>query len=313
MVLSSAAIFVLLTIWQSVGKRDDWPLSDFSMYSTRQGKGASRTVLRGVSGDGEFPLTNRHTAPLSGPRLRHLNDQMRRSATKQRKFLTTLQRRYERQRELRGWPELQAIRMYTESWRIQPGLKGMERPHRRLSGVAYLPPHSLLERLRGESSGEAEPLDPRPLAQGDLALELEQRHCEACALVETPYASEGSVLRLDPEEGANRAAFDLKVPAGTWYVYVRAKTGSWRSLTLKVSGAALRGAKRGLRTSSEFPRDAWVWVSADPGNEPAQLKWPKPGKRRFVLAAEGGSAEVDQIWLSREQRELPLLNAPVEP
>src|SRR5690606_39436164 len=59
-----------LQAWQTIYKRDDWPLSAFPMYSGLQGRYTSRVILVGVTPEGEVPLGKKYTRPLVGARLR---------------------------------------------------------------------------------------------------------------------------------------------------------------------------------------------------------------------------------------------------
>jgi hypothetical protein len=130
-VLCAAFAFWLAHSLEALLGREDWPLSGYPMYATRVGRVATRAALVGVSDEGEFPLTRAHTAPFTGSRLQALMNKMRDQRARKR-FFQKLAARYRAQREQRGWPELRAIRLYTESWTVHPRLEGIDSPSREL-------------------------------------------------------------------------------------------------------------------------------------------------------------------------------------
>ncbi len=311
---AAALLFIGLTIWQIKGQRDDWPLSSFEMYSGLQGKVASRSVTVGVSDEGEFDLTGVSLGPIGGARLRHLSSKLERNPKRRARFLATVQARYEEQRQAAGLPLLQGLRTYSETWKIAPGLAGIDRPARRSSGSTYFSPASLLAELELERAGRAPADAAREPAPGDVVVEAAPEQCEPeCVSVEDVYASAGRAVVLDAKgSGALSAAVSLE--AGRWRVFVRVKSeaGGQDRVALRLDGQRA-GPKEGLGNYGEWlGGGAWVWASAAPGAPPVELEV-AGGRHVLTLAVKQGSLRLDQIWLSRARRELPIFNDPVKP
>lgn len=311
-----ALSFVGLTIWQIAARRDDWPLSAFEMYSGLQGNVASRSFVKGVSDNSEFELRGGQVGPLGGARLRHLNSKLARNPKRQRRFVQRIQQRYEAQREELDWPVLQGIRSYSESWRIRPGLSGIDRPRRRLNGVLYLPPTALLERLESERDGRAESLPPRAVAGDNHVIELGPAHCTAaCGAIDDRYASEGEALRLmTPGRGEAKLTLPLEIDAGRWRLFVRLKTQAQGPQQIHVTLDGKRiGGKEGVGNHRrELGDGAWVWSSAQPGARPLNVNVKGKSPHELSITSKKGGILIDQVWLSRTQRELPIFNDPVQ-
>jgi hypothetical protein len=310
---AAAVLFIGLTIWQIEAQRDDWPLSSFEMYSGLQGKVASRTATVGVSDEGEFDLTGVSLGPIAGARLRHLSDRLERNPKRRARFLASVQSRYEEQRQASGLPLLQGLRTYTETWKIAPALAGIERPARRLNGSTYFPPANLLAELELERSARAPADAAREPGPGDIVFDAAPEQCEpACAQVDDVYASLGRAVVLDAKAtGVLSAAVSLE--AGRWRLFVRMKSeaGGPDRVTLRLDGRRA-GPKTGLGNYGEWlGGGAWVWASAAPGAPPVEIEV-AGGRHVLTLALEQGSVRLDQIWLSRARRELPVFNDPVK-
>jgi hypothetical protein len=242
----AALSFVAATVWQIAAGRDDWPLSGFQMYSGLEGSTTHRRVVRGVSDVGEFALEGVHTRPLSGARLRHLHNKLKRQRSRREKFLSTVARRYDGWSAERGWPTLQAVRTYSEVWKIQSDLAGIDRPKRRLESSIYLPPVSLLDRLEAERAHTARPLAPRLLPTGDLALEFGEEHCRrGCREVDEELAGARRAIELAPVGGKPASAtLELTLPAGRWNLFVRSlvRSGPGR-VAVRVDGMRQGGSE----------------------------------------------------------------------
>jgi hypothetical protein len=312
-VAAAAVLFVGLTIWQVKTQRDDWPLSSFEMYSGLQGSVASRTVTVGVSDEGEFNVGRAKLGPFGAARLRHLSDKLERKPKRRARFLSTVQERYEASREADGAPVLQGLRTYTETWKIRAGLAGIDRPERRLNSTTYFPPSSLLAELEAERQGGAPASEARAPGAGDIVVDLAPEQCEpACPAIDDAHAFGGRAVALD-EKGAQRISATVTLEAGRWSVFLRMKTqpGAADRVELQLDGKRVGSKKQGLGNYREWLGDgAWVWASAAPGAPALEIDVPA-GEHVFTLRARG-SVRVDQLWLSRSRRELPVWSAPVK-
>lgn len=56
MVMSGALLLIGLTVWQVTAKRDDWPLSNFNLYSFIAGRSGSRYVVVAFGPEGETKI-----------------------------------------------------------------------------------------------------------------------------------------------------------------------------------------------------------------------------------------------------------------
>jgi hypothetical protein len=312
----AALSFVLLTLWQIAARRDDWPLAAFQMYSGLQSPVVEREVVRGVSDGGEFELGADQTAPLGGARLRNLTEKLAQDPARHERFVRQLIRRYDSQRVARGWPALQGVRWYSEAWRIQPGLAGIDHPDVSREGSLYLPPTGLLERLIAERSGAAAVAAPRELPGTERVVELSAADCVAgCAGVGDRYASGGEALVLDTAATAGdeaRASVQVPLDEGRWVLLLRLRSHAEHAFD-RVSVALddrVVGPELG-NFAGDLGSGVWVWASSKPGEPPLQLSIERSGAHTLTLSADGGTIDVDQLWLSRERKELPMWSDPV--
>jgi hypothetical protein len=316
----AALAFVGATAWQVIAERDDWPLSAFEMYSNRQGPKASRSYVRGVSDTGEFELAD-GMLPVGGARLRHLNARLARAKGRQRDFAARIQSRYEARREESGWPVLQAVRAYTETWKIRAGLKGIDAPKRRMTGTVYFPPRSLAERAESERAGNASPAKPRATADADRVVDLDAQACVAgCEAFDDPLAASGRALRLSARGGKDgdpaTLTVSLPLPAGTWSLLVRMRTptrGGSDRLSVRVDGELVTG-KSGLGNYERaLGTGAFIWASSAPGERALAFDVEGASPHTIELESSRRRVEVDQLWLAHGRRELPTWNEPLAP
>jgi hypothetical protein len=282
------------------------------MYSHLESKTASRTRLVGVTDFGEFALTRQHTSPFSGSRLNVLMKRLRSHDRRRSAFLDKLRERYDSRREGRLRP-LRGIRIYKESWRIRSGLVGIDSPRRVLEDSAYFAPKTLLDRLAAEEEKTAPEEARVPVPTGDLVLELGQGACQqGCDERDEPYASEGRALRLRPERDVpGSAILRFEGPPGKYSLFLRmrsrAKAGDDR-VKLEVDGREVDGASDGLgHYRAELTGVGWVWASVAAGAPPLELELSGSGSHSIRLSSES-IVYLDQIWLSRQARELPSEN-----
>lgn len=294
--------YLSATVWQVVSQRDDWPLSSFPMYSQLQRSTISRNRTVVVTLDGEHSL---RLDGLGSSRQRHLLHKLAHKPKRLEKVLRGIRE----QTEARLGQSVQAIRSYTETWRIRPGLKGINKPARQITSAIYLPPVGLLARLSEEAAGTAPVLQAVPLAAGAVVRELGARDCgPRCSEVEDRYASGGHALQLDCREG--RAEVHVEgLPRGRFSLLARIRPengkdkGNWR-VTLNGKRVGKRPLSRG-----NLPGSGWLWLSAEPGAPLLDLKVAAKNKP-LSLRCRGGVMRVDQIWLAKRGSELPLDTAP---
>jgi hypothetical protein len=316
--VAAAALAVLgSTVWQVVGKRDDWPLSSYPMYSGKQGPSTSRDVLVGVGDNAEFRLSGSQLPPVGGARLRHLNAKLASNKKRRDRFVAVIQNHYARQRQ-EDWPDLQAIRAYRETWRIRPGLKGINKPARTMTSSMYFPPPTLIEAMAAEES-RLEPHAPVPRPEGDIVLEADASQCSSgCVDVEDRHAALGRAVELGAGAGGELAELTLNstIGRGTWSVFVRMKVPSKGQdrLSILVDGARPKNAKKGIGNyRSALPTSSWVWASTQPGLPALSFSFKTGKQRRIVLRAGSPGVRIDQFWLSRKRRELPMFSQPLGP
>jgi hypothetical protein len=270
---------------------------------------ASRAVLVGVNEHGETKLEANDVSDLfSTVRLRKIFQGMQtKSDAEQADFMQRIagilsDKRGETDR---FW----GVRFYTESWKTQLHLKGMDHPSRELDLVGYLAPAALKRALAADERSNKPSEGPRPLPSGDVLVELDASACAAnCTAVPDPLASEGRALEL--ERGGS---LHVAVPAGHFALLVRMRTAAPAGedhLALTLDGKRVKDTKEGVgHYKHELPSGAFVWASREPG-WPALHIQTKDGSE-LTLSADGAAVEVDQIWLAKSRAELPIFNAPL--
>ncbi len=118
-------------------QREDWPFSNYPMYSGEQTDRLRWIRLYGVARAGEFPLTpERQLRPFDSVRVNYSLGQLLTRAdhdASTRRALLNLHELYERGRRAGEHigPPLQALRLYRVSWRIEPGLTNRSAPEER--------------------------------------------------------------------------------------------------------------------------------------------------------------------------------------
>ncbi len=312
LILSLAVLHLVVTLWQVLAEREDWPFSRFPMYSELKGPMVERYLVLGVTEHGEFRLSDEQTAPFRGARLNSINHRLEREPLRQRRFLEQLAAKYERKRAGAGWPVLQALRSYTESWRIRPRLRGMETPERKLTRATYLPPAQLLERLTLEAKGGAPPPEAKPVAPEDLVFELGAAHCDVdCAPVRDVQAAESAAIELVPSaRGLAACSLHLTLPPGRFALFARMKTAAapgTDSVTVELDGEAPRAGSVLGGHREYLPAPGFVWVSSAPG-QPALLLDLGTTEGHTLTFRAASRVVLDQVWLSRLARELPIDN-----
>jgi hypothetical protein len=118
-------------------QREDWPFSNYPMYSGEQTDQLRWIRLYGVAQGREFPLTpERQLRPFDSVGVHHSLGQLlarEDHAASTRRALQNLQELYERGRRAgeHDGPRIQALRLYRVIWRIEPGLTNRSRPEER--------------------------------------------------------------------------------------------------------------------------------------------------------------------------------------
>lgn len=130
-VVTASALFVVLSAWQVRAHREDWPLSKYDMYSLQQGAYAQRKVLYGVSRGGEFPLVSVGYGVPS--QFWFQFSRIERHENKVQKLLAKLAKDYAARRVTDAkLPELVGVKVYKETWKIEPRMEGSDHPKRKV-------------------------------------------------------------------------------------------------------------------------------------------------------------------------------------
>lgn len=130
-VVAASLLFIVLSAWQVHARREDWPLSKYDMYSVKHGAFADRKVLYGVSPAGEFPLSDAGYRVSSKFWFQFSSIAKQRS--KVRDLLAKVEKDYTALRsENPSVPELLALKVYRERWKIAPRMAGLDRMERKV-------------------------------------------------------------------------------------------------------------------------------------------------------------------------------------
>jgi len=139
LIVANCVVFALVgTQAVDIGlQREDWPFSNYPMYTGEQTDQLRWIRLYGVAQAGEFPLTpERQLRPFDSVRVHYSLGQLLTQAdhgTSTRRALQNLHELYERGRRAgeHTGPPIQALRLYRVSWRIEPGLTNRSAPEER--------------------------------------------------------------------------------------------------------------------------------------------------------------------------------------
>lgn len=302
-----------------------WPFTPHPMYRSIQGPVFGTAVVMGVGPDGEFRLEPKHARPMTPSMLRAAAGRL--SGKKKQQALETFRKLYARARgtssKPEDYPELIGLRLYAHSWRIRSGAPNKNHPRARLQSHVFFPPKRLLEEVRQQSKQKGRaPL--RTVPAGDLVLELmvpdgkgfpklrrDQRAAQGNALV---FGSDGKKSRRKPSRlPKTYVDYEFFAPKGTYYLWGRGTSdGGERadSVWLQLDGQV--GTTRTLTPQgfgnfrSGLPKGGYAWSSAVPGAPPIRVEFKRDGKHRLRVSAREGKVYIDQLWLSRKQREIPL-------
>lgn len=109
-------------LWCIVEKREHWPLSPYPMYSHLAGGSYSLVRAYGVADGKEVPLDVRtHLEPFDPTRLVGALNRMKDAKRRRAAFEWILQRYEDLRAEGRhSGPPLDEIRVYRETWRVNP-------------------------------------------------------------------------------------------------------------------------------------------------------------------------------------------------
>ena len=115
----------------------------------------------------------------------------------------------------------------------------------------------------------------------------------------------------------NRAEFEFEAPAGTYYIWVRGKNidgdnlsdAAWLQFDEAIGtdrlGAGYGHAKGFGNWLDRFPANTYAWSSALPQDPPQTVTFDVAGRHRLRLQPRHPGHVVEQIWLSRTQKDLP--------
>jgi hypothetical protein len=322
--------FVIAAGVQIVENRDDWPFSNFHMYSRIQSNRHATTVALGVGPDGEFFLETTMTAPITGSRLQAALSALARRSKKGSRALEVIHSIYERGRALgrHTGPRLIALRLVTRSWsKLQANLSNLTSPREQEKAYVAFLDDSTRATLARRAKGDAPPAElQRMTGPGTVIAASSMTLSGQAELLDDRYAGTGKALvirgkasRKQPQaqpEGFAEAHFT--VPSGTYQIWLRGtvargkRQGSvWLQFDNQIRSRSSPSKGRGFgHWARLYPAGAYGWSSAVPGSRPASIKL-AAGKHRLRISARHGNCVVDQIWLSRDQREAPTWTGPV--
>jgi hypothetical protein len=323
-------VFVGITAHQVTQKRDDFPFSRFHMYSGRQGKSYTRTMVLGVGPAGEFSFQAKMTKPIYGATLRWALAALTKKPERRTRALEILKSLYDTRKELglHDGPELMAVRLVERTWSpIKVDLSNRSRPRETVRASLSFLDQRTRAALQAESSGVATALDAL-LVDGDVVIQAASMTLAGHArYVKDRYARDGKALvvrgthpRAPAREPHSVAEMEFLAPPGQYRIWLRGKVLAAKmggSVWLQFDHAA--GASAHARADTPhglgnlgqlYPERAFAWSSAAPGARPAIVKL-RGQKHRLRISPREGEVAIDQIWLSRKQTEIPPWTAPV--
>lgn len=307
-------------------KREDWPFSNYPMYSGVRGSTISREEVVGVTANGEIKLKpTKHFAPLDNTRFQRVLKKIRHK-NHGKDYQDALRQLFGRYEELRTLgkhkdPPLLGLRSYQQFWKLQSGARNRGTPDaRRLQFHVHHSPPSVEARLARETSGKltAEELAARhPVADSDIVINAADLTLFGRArLSPNPNAASGQVLFLSEKaksapraEPKGYAEIELPKANGQYQVWLRAAelpefhpTSVWVEA---IAGGTLTcsSPQQGMgRWGEGFPPNAFAWSSAAPG-APACTVRVTQQPLRLRLSGREGRILLDQIWLARKPHE----------
>lgn len=302
-------LYAAATLVEVALERDDFPLSRYPMFSlVREARPTYRKVLTVVNDAGEQPVKDRR-ALFGGDHAERVIFRRATGPQRRKEMLAKLAKRVDKIRVPGGRPF--AIRFYAETTRDG-------KPVSRMLDAVYAPPPDLLARLAEEQRATAAPLRPEKTSRRDRLVDLDDTACvEHCSKIDDRYASAGTAIRLEPSKGGT-ASVAFTMPAGTWFVLARMRTRAAPPNDVVVVELEGRPTKKGRRRSKRYelgnykaslPAEGWVWSSSRPGWPALELG--AADDVRVTLVSRSQPVDIDQIWLSAKQSELPTNNAPV--
>lgn len=296
-----------------------WPFSPHPMYPNRQGTTYGTQLLYGVSGAGEFRLSGQ-VSPMGQATLRSALSKMK--AKERDRALATFREIYERRRAKRPddprYPELLGLRIYNATWTVQSFAKNRDKPKKRLLESRRL----LNPGLEAEFAAQGQsPTPPVPVATRDIVIDLSTEHDATGVHFEADPAAAGGRVAVFPKRGPkteprSTVEVNFDAPRGRYYVWLRGTSqGSTKhdSVSLHLDGKPLkpRHAKAFGNWRRRFPRGAYAWSSAAPDYPATRITLEGNGTHQLRLTVREGEVKVDQVWLSRTQKDWPSFAAPV--
>lgn len=332
----SALFLVLIAgqLFDIVLKREDWPFSNYPMYSGVRRNTISREEIVGVTTKGEITLNpGKHFAPLDNTRFQRVLSKLRRKSRSAayKEALRELFQRYEdlRIKGVHHDPPLLALRSYRIGWTLKSGATNKDTPdERELRFYVHSPPAAAIDRLTREVAGkltEADLAARKRVASEDIVVGARDFETFGRArLVTAEYASERRAILLNararsepPAEPSGHAEIELPTARGEYEIWMRASSkGRAPSDSLWVQ--AVQGGTvtcppsiRGMGNWSDaFPADAFAWSSSAPG-APACTVTVTQAPLRLRISGRDGRMLLDQLWLRSQALEAPDFAEPV--
>lgn len=315
-------------------KREDWPFSNYPMYSGVRGSTISREEVVGVTAGGEITLKpSKHFAPLDNTRFQRVLKKIRHKhhGMEYQEALRQLFGRYEELRSLGKHkdPPLLGLRSYQMLWKLQSGARNRDKPDkRRLQFYVHQAPPDVADRLTREASQQLTPDEIRArqrVSRSDIVINVADLTLFGRAhLVPAPYASEEQALYLSEKSKAApkpepKGYAEIEVPRakGTYQIWLRGQglpSAHQPSLWVQVVAGGTIACDASIEGMGNwwqaFPPSTFGWSSAAPGAPPCIVTVTER-PLRLRLSARAGRILADQIWLTRKPREVVAFAEPV--
>jgi hypothetical protein len=330
--LSGVLLGVIATYAYCVAEKTYlWPFSPHPMYSGIQGRDFGTRVVMGVSAAGEFRLEGKHGRPMTPSMVRASLSGKRGKSV--RRTLDTFVKLYDARRarypDDPEYPELLGLRVYQQSWRMGKPGSALPKPRRRLLSSTLLMPEALEAEVAQQKQGTS--VASVALPAGDILIEVGPGLGEpVVSVIKDARASGGVAYSVrSPTKGkpskspASHIDVTFDAPAGKYWLWLRGTSSKQRGQdsvwlqfdreigtdSMKALGKVEAGGFGNWRDA--FPKGVFAWSSVAPGAPAHRLTLQKAGEHRLRISAREAPAIVDQIWLSREQREAPSFSGPL--
>lgn len=309
-----------LQAWQTLAKRDDWPLSSYPMYSGAQPGHISRGELLAVSPAGEVSLTAEQVDPMTprtvGMVLRHASPKHQTAIRR-----AIIDHYYARKAAgAHDGPQLSSLRRYQHTWKLRPDISNRDKPKSSISQVLPAFDPAVMRALKDESRGKGSAPAPITVSKDSVVLHMADANLQGQAQLESDaFAARGKAVTFttpsDTSVQATPSAFadlEFSAPPGRYKLWLRGKSkkgtkhGSvWLQFDEEIGTATTRYAKGFGQFREVYPTNAFGWASATPLDKPETITLAGNGKHRLRVSGREGPVVLDQVVLSKEWVENP--------